>query len=140
MLRGMRIDPKRVDVSLVLDPIEGRPDGAWVFRYRGEAFLTDKGGGNPEPFVSNGQQLQPIESRARAKAPLIGFDVMSGEDVARELQVNPALLSYMRRSDPTFPAPVVTFRDGPIWSAETIDRWKPTRQTAPGRDWSQPRS
>ena len=65
---------------------------------------------------------------------------MSGEDVARELQVNPALLIYMRRSDPTFPEPIVTFRDGPIWSAETIDRWKPTRQTAPGRDWSQPRS
>jgi hypothetical protein len=136
----MRINPRQVRVSLVLDPIEGRPDGAWVIQYRGEAFLTDKGGGNPEPFVSSGQQLQAIESRDRARPPLGGFDVKTGEDIARELRINPALLSFVQRSDPSFPTPIVTFRDGPVWDAEAVERWTPTRQPVPARDWSQPRS
>jgi hypothetical protein len=136
----MRINPKQVHVSVVLDPIEGRPDGAWVIQYRGEAFLIDKGGGNPEPFISNGQQLQPIESRARARPPLTGFDAMTGDEIAGELRINPALLSYVQRSDPSFPAAIATFRDGSIWSAEAVERWLPTRKSQPARDRSQQRS
>jgi hypothetical protein len=135
----MRINPKQVHASLVLDEVEGRPDGAWVIRYRGEAFLVDTGGGNPEPFVSNGQRLQPIESRAHARAPEAGFDARTADEIAGELRINPALLSFVERSDASFPAPIATFRDGPVWSAEAVERWLPTRESLPARDRGQQR-
>jgi len=135
----MRINPRQVHASLVLDPVDGRPDGAWVIRYRGEAYLIDKGGGNPEPFVS-AQRLQPIESRAHARPPEAGFDARTADEIAGELRINPALLSFVQRSDPSFPAPLATFRDGPVWSAEAVERWLPTRQPLAVRDRSQQRA
>ncbi len=134
----MAINPKLVRVFLLLDPLAGRPNGACVIQYRREAFVTDPGGDNPEPFAWHGQPVQVIESRAKAKPPLLGFDVKSREDIARELRINPALVDFMRRGDDTFPAPILSFRDGPIWDAEAVERWSPTRQPHLARDWSQP--
>ena len=114
----MAIIHKLVRIHLLLDPMEGRPNGAWVIEYRGQAFLTDPGGGNPEPFTWSGQPSQVVESRAKATTPLIGFDVKTREDIARQLRINPALVEFVQRSDPTFPEPIVTFSEGPIWDAE----------------------
>lgn len=123
---------------VLLDPIEGRQNGAWVIEYRRRAFLTDKRGGNPEPFVWGSQPRQVVESRAKAKPPRIGFDVKTREDVARELRINPALLDFVQRGDDTFPEPIVTFREGPLWDAEAIERWAPTRRPPAARDRSLP--
>jgi hypothetical protein len=122
----MAINHRLVRIHLLLDPMEGRPDGAWVLEYRGQAFLTDPGGGNPEPFTWSGQARHVIESRARTAPPLKGFDVETREDIARQLRINPALVEFVQRSDPTFPEPIATFSDGPIWDAEAIERWAPT--------------
>ena len=138
MLAAMAVNPSLVRVYALLDPVEGRPNGAWVIQYRQQAFLMDKGGGNPEPFTSSGQPIQIVESRARAKPPLPGFDVKTRGDIARLLRINPALLDFVQRGDPTFPAPIVTFRAGPVWDAEAIERWAPTRQALAARDWSRP--
>lgn len=138
MLSDVAINPKLVRVCLLLDQIEGRPNGAWVIQYRRQAFLTDKGGGNPQPFVRGSQPIEVVESRAKAKPPLMGFDVKTREDIARELQINPALLDFVRRGDLTFPEPVVTFTEGPVWDAEAIERWAPTRQPPAARDRSSP--
>jgi hypothetical protein len=123
---------------MLLDPIEGRQEGAWVIQYRRQAFLIDKGGGNPEPFVPGSQPMQVIESRAKSRPPVVGFDVKTREDIARELRINPAVMDFVRRGDPTFPEPIVTFREGPIWDAEAIERWAPTRQAPGARDRSLP--
>lgn len=128
MLPGMPINHRLVRIRMLLDATEGRPDGAWVIEYRGQAVLTDKGGGNPEPFRWSNQSSQVVESRARATPPLIGFDVATREDIARRLQINPALVDFVRRSDPSFPEPIATFKDGSVWDAEAIERWEPTRQ------------
>jgi hypothetical protein len=125
----MPINPKLVHVFQLLDPLEGRPNGAWVFQYHGETFLTDPGGANPEPFAWSGQ---PHE--------VMGFEVRTREEVAGALQVNPAKLGFVQRTDPTFPAPILSFRDGPIWAADAVERWAPTRPPVPGRDRSLPRS
>lgn len=125
-------------VYLLLDPVEGRPNGAWLFEYRGQAFLTDPGGGNPEPFAWSGQARQAIESRARTRPPLVGFDVKTQEDIARELRINPALLRFMEHGEPAFPGPILRFREGPIWDAEAVERWTPTRQPQTARRWSAP--
>jgi hypothetical protein len=134
MLSDVAVNPRLVRISILLDPIEGRPDGAWVFEYGREAFVTDKGGGNPAPFVWSGQPAQPIPSRARARPPLVGFDVMTREDIARELRINPALVDLLPRGDPDFPAPIVTFRGGPIWDAEAIHGWAPTQEQYTARN------
>ena len=136
----MTINAKLVHVYQLTDPVEGRQTGAWVIEYRGQAFLTDPGGGSPEPFTWGGQARRPIESRARAKAPATGFDVMSREDIARALRVNPALLSFVEHGEPGFPGPILEFRDGPIWDAEAVERWIPTRQPQDGRRTSVPRT
>ena len=123
---------------LLLDPVDGRPDGAWVLEYRGQSFLTDPGGGNAEPFVWAGQQRQPIASRARTRPPLIGFDAKGRDDIARDLKINPALLTFIEQGDPDFPQPILRFRDGPIWNAEAVERWTPSRQAQPAGRWSPP--
>lgn len=138
MLSAVAINPRLVRVYLLLDPIEGRQDGAWMIRYRNESFLTDTGGGNPEPFIGSDPPMRAVERRARAKPPLSGFDLRSREDIARELRINPALLEFVRRSDDAFPEPIVTFRDGPVWNAEAIERWAPTRRPIGARDRGSP--
>lgn len=124
----MPINPKLVHVYQLLDSIEGRPNGAWVFQYHGETFLTDPDGGNPEPFAWSDQPHQ-----------LVGFDVVTREELAGALRINPAKLGLVQRTDTTFPAPILSFRDGPIWSAQAIERWAPTRPPVPARDRSVPR-
>jgi hypothetical protein len=137
---AVTINAKLVHVYQLTDPVEGRQTGAWVIEYRGQAYLTDPGGGSPEPFTWADQARQPIESRARAKAPATGFDVMSREDIARALRVNPALLSFVEHGEPGFPGPILEFRDGPIWDAEAVERWIPTRQPQDSRRTSVPRT
>jgi len=124
----MPINPNLVRVFQLTDPIEGRPNGAWVIQYRGEDFLTDPGGGNPEPFSWSDQAHQPLD-----------FEVKTREEIAGQLRLNPAKLGLVRRSDPAFPAPLVTFRDGPVWSAEAIETWAPTQPPPPTRERGVPR-
>ncbi len=124
----MPINPNLVRVFQLIDPIEGRPNGAWVFQYHGEDFLTDPGGGNPEPFSWSDQAHQALD-----------FEVKTREEIAGQLRLNPAKLALVRRSDSTFPAPLVTFRDGPVWSVAAIDAWAPSRTPVPTRERGVPR-
>jgi len=124
----MPINPNLVHVYQLLDPIEARPNGAWVFRYHGEDFLTDPAGGNPEPFSWSDPAHQPLD-----------FEVKTREEIAGLLRINPAKVGLVQRSDPTFPAPIVTFRDGPVWSAEAIEAWAPTQPPVPTRERGVPR-
>ena len=119
----MPINPKLVHVYHLTDTIEARPNGAWVFQYHGETFLTDPGGGNPEPFTWSDQ---PHE--------ILRFEVSTREEIAGQLRINPAKLGLVRASDATFPAPLLEFRDGPIWSAEAVEAWAPTRPPDPARE------
>ncbi len=140
MLSRVAINSRLVRAWRLADPVEGRPDGAWVIEYRGQAYLTDAGGGNPEPFTWTDQARIPIEGRAHAKAPETGFDAMSREDIARALRVNPALLSFVEHGEPGFPGPILQFRDGPIWDADAVERWIPTRQPQDTRRTNVPRT
>ena len=124
----MPINPKLVHVYKLSDTVEGRTAGAWVFQYHGESFLTDPDGANPEPFHWTDQ---PHE--------IVDFDARSQEEIAGLLRINPAKLAFVRRDDAAFPPPIVTFHDGPIWSAEAIEAWAPTRAPDPTRDRSLPR-
>jgi hypothetical protein len=125
----MPINPNLVRVFQLVDPIDGRPDGAWVFQYHGEDFLTDPGGGNPAPFSWSAQAHQPID-----------FPVKTREEIAGQLRINPAKLGLVRRSDPSFPAPIVTFRDGPVWSAAAIEAWAPAVARPQTRERGLPRT
>ena len=112
----MPINPKLVHVFQLTDPIEARPGGAWVFQYHGESFLTDPGGGNPEPLAWSDQPHRPLS-----------FEVRTREEIAGQLRINPAKLGFVKATDSTFPAPILAFRAGPIWSAEAIEAWAPTQ-------------
>ena len=124
----MPINPKLVHVYQLTDPIEGRADGAWVFQYHGETFVTDPNGGNPEPFAWSDQ---PHE--------VLSFEVVTQEELAGALRINPAKLGFVKRTDSTFPAPILSFRDGPIWSADAIEVWAPTKPPVATRDRGMPR-
>jgi hypothetical protein len=124
----MPINPNLVHVYRLTDPIDSRPNGAWVIQYHGESFLTDVGGGNPEPFAWSDQPHQ-----------VVSFEVRTREEIAGVLRINPAKVGLVQRTDPTFPAPILSFRDGPIWSAEAVERWAPTQPPVPARDRSMPR-
>jgi hypothetical protein len=123
MLRDMPINPNLVHVYRLTDTVEGRADGAWVFQYHGESFVTDPGGANPEPFAWSDQPHL-----------VLNFAVKTREEIAGELRINPAKLGFVQRSDATFPAPLLSFREGPIWAADAIEAWAPTRPTVAARD------
>lgn len=123
----MPINPKLVRVYRLTDPLEARPKGAWVFQYHGESFLTDPDGGNPEPYAWSDQPHEPL-----------AFEVVTREEIAGAMRINPAKLGLVQRSDATFPAPLLSFRDGPIWSADAIEAWAPTKPAAPPRDHTLP--
>jgi hypothetical protein len=123
----MPINPKLVHVYRLTDPIEARPKGAWVFQYHGESFLTDPDGGNPEPYAWSDQSHEAL-----------AFEVVTREEIAGAMRINPAKLRLVQHSDATFPAPLLSFRDGPIWSADAIEAWAPTQPAAPPRDHSLP--
>ena len=125
----MPINPNLVRVFQLIDQVEGRPNGAWVIQYHGEDFLTDPGGGNAQPFSWSGQAHQALD-----------FAVKTREEIAGQLRLNPAKLALVQRSDPAFPAPLVTFREGPVWSAAAIEAWAPTQPPAPTRERGIPRS
>jgi hypothetical protein len=124
----MPINPNLVRVFQLTDPVEGRAGGGWVIQYHGEDFLTDPGGGNPESFSWSDQAHQ-----------LIDFGVKTREEIAGQLRLNPAKLALVQRSDPSFPAPLVTFRDGAVWSAAAIEAWAPTQAPPPTRERGVPR-
>ena len=77
----MPINPKLVHAYRLTEPIEARPGGAWVLQYHGESFLTDPGGGNPEPFAWSDP---PHE--------ILHFEVRTREEIAGQLRINPAKL------------------------------------------------
>ena len=124
----MPINPKLVHVDRLTDAVEGREKGAWVFQYHGESFLTGPDGTDPEPFAWNDQPHEPVD-----------FEARSQEEIAGLLRINPAKLAFVQRDDPAFPPPIVIFRGGPIWSAEAIEAWAPTRAPDTTRDRSLPR-
>lgn len=126
----MPINSKLVRVSRLVDAVDGRPAGAWVIQYHGQTFVTDIGGGNPEPFAWRDQPHEPID----------GFAVITQEEVAGALRVNPALLGFIRQGDKGFPQPILSFREGPIWAADAIEAWLPTREPLDARDRSVPRA
>ncbi|MEO8438548.1 MAG: hypothetical protein ABI562_08800 [Chloroflexota bacterium] len=126
----MPINSKLVRVSRLVDAVDGRPDGAWVIQYHGQTFVTDIGGGNPEPFAWHDQPHEPIDE----------FAVITQEELAGALRVNPALLGFIRQGDKGFPQPILSFREGPIWDAAAIDAWLPTREPLDARDRSVPRA
>ena len=125
----MPINPKLVHVYTLSDPVADREAGAWVFQYHGESFVTDPDGANPEPFAWADQPHEDVD-----------FAVKTREEIAGAMRINPAKLALVQHSDPTFPAPIVTFRDGPVWSAAAVDPWAPTAASAvPARDGHLPR-
>jgi len=119
----MPINPKLVHVYRLTEPLEGRDKGAWVFQYRGESFVTDPEGADPKPFAWSDQ---PHE--------VVAFAVKTREEIAGALRINPAMLAIVQRTDASFPAPILTFRDGPIWAAEVIEQWEPTPADVPTRE------
>ena len=119
----MPINPKLVHVYRLTDPIEGRADGAWVFQYHGESFLTDPNGTNPEPLA---WADQPHD--------LLAFEVKTREEIAGILRINPAKLALVAHTDSTFPKPILEFHDGPIWAADAIDAWAPTPTASTARE------
>ena len=74
-----------------------------------------------------------------AKAPATGFDVMSREDIARALRINPALLSFVEQASRGSPADPGVPRRTRL-DAEAVEQWIPTRQPQDGRRTSVPRT
>ena len=116
----MPINPRLVHVYRLTDPVEARPDGAWVFQYHGESFLTGPDGVDPEPFAWADQTHD-----------LLDVELKTREEIAGILRINPAKLALVAHTDSTFPKPILEFHDGPIWSADAIDAWAPTPTSTP---------
>ena len=61
-------------------------------------------------------------------------------EIAGALRINPAKLGIVQRTETDFPEPILSFRDGPIWSAEAVAPWAPRQTPVPARERGLPRS
>ena len=86
----MPINPKLVHVYKLSDAVAGRTEGAWVFQYHGESFLTDPDGANPEPFAWADQPHEEIDFALKTREEIAGCDA----DQSGQARAGPA-----RRSD-----------------------------------------
>ena len=138
----MPINSKLVHVARLTDPIEGRADGAWLIQYHGQSFVTDVGGANAEPFHWKDQAHEPVDFDVVTElvfpdrdAFVAWIEKLSVEAIGTDEQ------TFLDRSR-SFPAPLLAFREGPIWDASAIDAWLPTRgeEALDTRDRSRPKT
>jgi hypothetical protein len=51
------------------------------------------------------------------------IELWNRQHVAREIGARPFEVDLLAEADRTFPPPVVTFHDGPVWDAAKVERW-----------------
>jgi excisionase family DNA binding protein len=130
------VDPQHIRVRLFLSPADGRGHDALWLQYLRESYVLDLDYGNPCPFAPSRETYGSLDLLTGTPPGGRVFEFWNRRHVALEVGAAPAVVDLLPAQDPTFPAPVVTFRDGPIWDAEQVQRW--VAQHGPAERWSLP--
>jgi excisionase family DNA binding protein len=130
------VDTAHVRRRLLFAPADGRgTDAIWI-QYLSEAFVFDLDLTNPKPFRWTGQPFQDLAGWEQPPSTLRRVELWNREQLAVALQAQPYAIDLLPEIDPTFPEPIIKFRDGPVWDSEAVERWQ--AQHGPGLRWSLP--
>jgi excisionase family DNA binding protein len=122
--RPGRVDTAHVRVRLFLAPADGRGHDAIWLQYLRESFVLDLDYRDPRPFRPTQATYEALDLLTGTPPGGREFEFWNREDLALELGASALAVEILPAHDPTFPQPVVTFRDGPIWDAAQVQRWQ----------------
>ena len=124
--RPGHVDTQHVQIRLLFAPADGRGHDALWLEYLGENFVLDLDLTNPKPFHWTSE---PYEDLTRETIPPGGraIELRNREHIAREIGARRHDVDALISVDPTYPRPLVTFADGPVWDAAAIERWRAAR-------------
>lgn len=131
------VDTQHVRVRLLFAPADGRGHDAIWLQYLRESFVLDLDWTDSRPFRWSSQPFQALDPESTPPGGRV-IELWNRAHVARELGTRSDLVDSIVRQDATFPLPVVTFRDGPVWEGAAVERW--IRQHTPAKDWTLPRA
>ncbi len=130
------VDTQHVRVRLFLAPADGRGHDALWLQYLRESWVLDLDYRDPRRFVPSRETYGSLDLLTGTPPGGRTFEFWNRRHVALEIGAAPATVDLLPAQDPTFPMPVVTFHDGPIWDAERVQRW--AAQHGPAERRSQP--
>lgn len=124
------VDTQHVRVRLYLAPADGRGHDAIWLQYLRENYVVDLDLTNASRFYPTKRTYEHLDLLADTPPGGRTFEFWNAQQLSRELGGSLVVDDLIQR-DPTFPPPVVTFRDGPIWEAAQVERWLAHRAPAP---------
>jgi excisionase family DNA binding protein len=123
------VDTQHVRVRLLFAPADGRGHDAIWLQYLRQSFVFDLDLTNPKAFRWTSEPYEDLTPETTPPGGRV-IELWNREHVAREISARRHDVDALISVDPTFPAPVVTFHDGPVWDATAIERWWATRGAA----------
>ena len=116
------VDTQHVRVRILFAPADGRGHDAIWLQYLSESFVFDRDWGNPKPFRWRSEDYQAFDQTTTPPGGRV-IELWNRNHLARELETPPDHVDVLMKLDPSFPGPVVTFRDGPVWDRISVERW-----------------
>jgi excisionase family DNA binding protein len=129
------VDTQHVRVRLMLAPADGRGHDAIWLQYLRQSFVLDPELTNAVPFRPSRETYEMIDLLTSTTPGGRTFEFWNRSHLARELHISEDEVDWRVRNW-GLPEPIVTFRDGPIWDGQAVQRWSTTHT----RDlrWSEP--
>ena len=116
------VDTQHMRVRLFLAPADGRGHDAIWLQYLRENYVVDLDLTNAKRFYPTKRTYEQLDLLTNTPPGGRTFEFWNAQQLARELGAT-SVVDVLSRQDPTFPPPVVTFRDGPVWEAAKVQRW-----------------
>jgi len=118
------VDTRHVRQRLLLAPADGRGHDAIWLQYLRQSFVLDLDLTNAKSFRPTRETYEHLDMLTGTPPGGREIEVWNREHVARELGGREFEIDLLVEHDLSFPAPMVTFHDGPVWSAAQVRRWQ----------------
>jgi hypothetical protein len=117
------VDTRHIRVRLFLAPADGRGHDALWFQYIRQSFVLDLDLTNAVPFQATRQTYEHLDLLTDSPPGGRTIELWNREHVATEIGARQFEVSLLVDIGQIAP-PAVTFRDGPVWDAAAIERWR----------------
>jgi hypothetical protein len=122
------VDTRHIRVRLFLAPADGRGHDAIWLQYLRQNFVLDLDLSNAKPFHPTRQTYEHLDLLTDAPPGGRTVELWNREHVATEIGARPFEVNVLVDVG-ELPSPMVIFRDGPVWDAAAIERWRAGQRT-----------
>jgi hypothetical protein len=121
------VDTNHVRVRLFLAPPDGRGSRAIWLQYLSQSFVLDLDLTNAKPFHPSRDTYEHIDLLTEPPPGGRTIRLLNGDELAIAIGARPDEIDLLLVADSTFPRAAVTFKDGPVWASDKVERWLATR-------------